>query len=244
MTNGIKPMEHQQAILSPKARRQRNRDRNREEMKAAILDAARAVMREEGVAALNLQEVARRVGVRAPSLYEYFPGKAAIYDALFRMGVRLFAERSELLAQTYPSLWEYARASLEHYMTFAQEYPELYQLCFERPVPGFVPSEESMNESRQLLMERAEQIVEQGLEHGSLVPGLSPGEARDLFLAMMHGLTALHMANEPELPVGAGRFGSLIPAAMALFQASWDPEYAQRAPETATDSSDPSPHWH
>jgi AcrR family transcriptional regulator len=234
-------MKNQKSILSPQERRQRNRDRNREEMKAAILDAARAVMREEGVAGLNLQEVARRVGVRAPSLYEYFPGKMAIYDALFRMGVRLFAERSELLAQTYPSLWEHARASLENYMTFAQDYPELYQLVFERPVPGFVPSEESMNESRQLLG-RADQIVEQGLEQRSLVPGLSPVQARDLFIAMTHGLTALHMANEPELPVGSGRFGSLIPAAMALFQASWDPEYSKRATETDTDSSDPSPH--
>jgi hypothetical protein len=46
-------MENQHSILSPKKRRQRNRDRNREEMKAAILEAARAVMREEGVAALN-----------------------------------------------------------------------------------------------------------------------------------------------------------------------------------------------
>src|SRR5207245_9654426 len=102
-------MTNQKSILSPQERRQRNR----EEMRAAILDAARAVMREEGVAALNLQEVARRVGVRAPSLYEYFPGKAAIYDALFRMGVRLSAGRSELLVQTSPSLWERARAILE-----------------------------------------------------------------------------------------------------------------------------------
>jgi AcrR family transcriptional regulator len=219
MKRVIETMKDQKSILSPQERRQRNR----EEMMNAILDAARLVMREEGVAALNLQEVARRVGVRAPSLYEYFPGKMAIYDALFRMGVRIYAERSELLAQTNPSLWERARASLEHYMTFAQDYPELYQLVFERPVPGFVPSEESMNESRQLLG-RADQIVEQGLEHGSLVLGIPPVQARDLFIAMMHGLTALHMANEPEIPVGSGRFGSLIPAALALFRAAWEPE--------------------
>src|SRR5258708_16229801 len=81
-------MKDQKSILSPQERRQRNR----EEMKNAILEAARQVMREEGVAALNLQEVARRVGVRAPSLYEYFPGKMAIYDALFCMGVGLFAQ--------------------------------------------------------------------------------------------------------------------------------------------------------
>jgi AcrR family transcriptional regulator len=216
-------MENQKSILSPQERRQRNRDRNREEMKATILDAARAVMREEGVAALNLQEVARRVGVRAPSLYEYFPGKAGIYDALFRMGVRMYAEHSKMYSQTSLSFWDRSRASLEQYMTFAQEYPELYQLIFERPVPGFVPSEESMIESRQLL-ERSDQIVEQGLEQGSLVLGISPVQARDLFIAMMHGLTALHMANEPELPVGSGRFGSLLPAALTLFRAAWEPE--------------------
>jgi AcrR family transcriptional regulator len=56
-------------IAHPAARRRRHR----EETIEAILSAARAVMRKEGVAGLNLQEVARRVGVRAPSLYEYFP---------------------------------------------------------------------------------------------------------------------------------------------------------------------------
>ena len=214
--------EQKKSFLSPQERRQRNR----EEMKNAILEAARQVMREEGVAALNLQEVARRVGVRAPSLYEYFPGKMAIYDALFRMGVRLLGERMNHSHESTDPLWARAQAVLENYMTFAQEYPELYQLVQERPVPGFIPSEESMQESRGLLT-MGDAIVEKGIERGSLALGLTVSEARDLFLAMMHGLTALHMANEPELPVGAGRFGSLIPAALALFRAAWEPEPAR-----------------
>lgn len=212
-------MKDQKSILSPQERRQRNR----EEMKHAILEAARQVMREEGVAALNLQEVARRVGVRAPSLYEYFPGKMALYDALFRMGVRLYAERMNHFTESTDSFWGRAQAGLENYMMFAQEYPELYQLVQEHPVPGFVPSEESMEESRRLLT-MTDAIVEKGIERGSLALGITVSEARDLFLAMMHGLTALHMANEPELPVGSGRFGSLIPAALALFRAAWEPE--------------------
>jgi hypothetical protein len=48
-------------------------------------------------------------------------------------------------------------------------------------------------------------------------------QARDLLIAMIHGLTAHHMANEPELPIGSGRVGSQIPAAVALFRAKWDP---------------------
>ncbi|GCE30984.1 hypothetical protein KDA_64680 [Dictyobacter alpinus] len=212
-------MKEKKSILSPKERRQRNR----EEMEHAILEAARQVMREEGVAALNLQEVARRVGVRAPSLYEYFPGKMALYDALFRMGVRLYAQYMNRLTEGTDEFWGRAQAGLENYMRFAQEYPELYQLVQERPVPGFVPSEESMEESRRLLT-MTDTIIEKGIERESLALGITVPEARDLFLALMHGLTALHMANEPELPVGSGRFGSLLPAALALFHAAWEPE--------------------
>jgi len=210
-----------QRVLSPKERRQRNR----EEMIAAILEAARAVMREQGVAALNLHEVARRVGLRTQSLYEYFASKMALYDALYRFGIRLYATGREHLAPITPepaSFWDHVRGELEHYMTFAQENPELYQLVFERPVPGFVPSPESLEVGTRILA-HSDQLLKQALEQGNLDLGLPPEQARDLFIGMMHGLTALHMANEPELPVGSGRFGSLIEAALALFQAAWRP---------------------
>lgn len=46
----------------------------------------------DGVAALNLNEVARLVGMQMPSLYKYFSNKFALYDTLFQMGVRLFCE--------------------------------------------------------------------------------------------------------------------------------------------------------
>jgi len=121
-------------------------------------------------------------------------------------------------------------------MTFAQDYPELYQLIFERPVPGFVPSQESMVESRRLLM-AADEGMAQGLERGNLVPGIPLSQARDLVIAMMHGLTALHLANEPELPVGTGRFGSLLPAALALFRAAWEPEASRLPPDGQTEGN-------
>ena len=77
--------------LSPQERR----ERNRQEMVTAILAAARAMMREQGVGALSLNEVARLVGLRGPALYEYFPSKTAVYDALFRLGTRLATEETE-----------------------------------------------------------------------------------------------------------------------------------------------------
>ena len=45
-----------------------------------ILDTAREIMRSEGVAALSMQEIARRMRMRAPSLYNYFTSKTEIYE--------------------------------------------------------------------------------------------------------------------------------------------------------------------
>ena len=51
-----------------------------------VLDHAVAIMGEEGVAGLSLGEIARRMGIKTPSLYVYFPSKNALYDALFERG--------------------------------------------------------------------------------------------------------------------------------------------------------------
>ena len=204
-------------FLSPAERRQRNR----EEVRTAILEAARAVMREQGVAALSLREVARRVQMQAPSLYAYFPSKMALYDALFLMGVRLraaYRDRDEVGREGF---WDRLEGRFESYMRFAQEHPELYQLAYERPVPGFVPSPESLAEAFQAPA-GLEQLLIAAVASGDIVLDMPVVHARDLLIGMIHGLTAHHMANEPELPVGSGRFGSLIPAAIALFRTSWD----------------------
>jgi hypothetical protein len=39
--------------------------------------------------------------------------------------------------------------------------------------------------------------------------------------AIMHGLTAQHLANEPDLPIGQGRFGSLIPVVVSILEKAW-----------------------
>ena len=71
------------------------RQRNRIAMMTTILDTARAIMREQGVAALSIQELARRLDMRAPCLYHYFSGKTEVYDALFRLGFTLYAEQMQ-----------------------------------------------------------------------------------------------------------------------------------------------------
>jgi AcrR family transcriptional regulator len=206
------------AVPSPRERRRRNR----EQMLAAILDAARAVMRERGVADLSLREVARRVSMQAPSLYEYFPSKMALYDALFLAGFRVFQARLLEALEGAGTFWEQMQANFEVYMGFAREHPDLYQLLFEHPVPGFIPSEETMAEGL-VLLDRLTGRIAEAIESGEIAPGLSASQARDLLIAMTHGLTSQHLANDADAPPGGGRYGGLVAPALALFRDSWTP---------------------
>jgi AcrR family transcriptional regulator len=215
------PATERSSFPSPAERRQRNR----EEVRQAILETARVVMREQGVAALSLREVARRVQMQAPSIYAYFPSKMALYDALFLLAVRLRAEYRDRADAGLDDFWDRLHARFESYMRFAQENPELYQLAFERPVPGFVPSAESLEEAFRAPA-GFEQFLAEAVASGQIVLDMPVAQARDLLIGMIHGLTAQHMANEPELPIGSGRFGSQIPAAVALVRAKWDPRGA------------------
>jgi len=194
------------------------RQRSREHMLQTILDTARGIMRENGVAALSMQELARRLDMRAPSLYNYYTGLMDIYNALFRLGFTLWQEQVSTYIRGAQTWQEEVRLALEAYMSFAIQNPDLYQLCFERPVPGFVPSEESMLLSLSILKDAYARV--EGL-HNQLGTSLPPEQVSDLIIAIMHGLTAMHMANQPDLPLGQGRFGALIPAALALLDKAW-----------------------
>jgi len=188
-----------------------------------ILATARAQMREDGVAALNLNEVARRIGVTTPALYKYFPSKMALYDALFRLGTRLYVEEfTSLNLGECASGGTAIRAALEHQLSFAIRNPELYQLVLQRPVPGFVPSDVGLAEAAQ-----AEGIAGatmlRWIERGLIAPKGPPERAFALLAALAEGIASAHIANEPNLPVGEGRFGSLVPDAASLIELAWKP---------------------
>lgn len=204
--------DKQTQSLSP--RRQRNRDR----MIQTILDTSREIMRENGVAALSMHELARRLEIKPPSLYNYFSGLLDIYDALFRQGFQIWKQHLEDYVQDAQTWQEEIRLSMEAYMTFAIRNPDLYQLCFERPVPEFTPSEESLEISFGNLEELYQRMA--GLK-SELQTDLAANQLADLVIAISHGLTALHMANQPELSLGQGRFGSLIPAALSVIEKAW-----------------------
>lgn len=206
----------QEKILTPAERR----ERNRQEMVNNILSIAREMMQADGVAALSFNGIARRLGMTPPALYTYFDSKHGIYDALFRLGFEKFRESMHQAMKEKGTPYEQVKRAIQGHMAFAQENPDLYQLMIQRPVPGFVPSDESMQASLSVLEESSEWL-RKVLEEADIAPDIPLEEARDLLFATMQGLTSLHLANDPELPVGEGRFGKLPAKAAKLFFDAW-----------------------
>lgn len=203
-------------MIEPLTRRQQVRLETIEK----ILTISREEMRKNGVAALSLGVVAKRLGMRTPSLYTYFDSKNAIYDELFRRGFLEFGRWMAERPFQDGILRDNLQSAMATYMRFAQENPDLYQLMFQRPVPEFIPSEASMAVSLAQLDEARNQFSNI-LTSEELTASLPFEEARDLFIAMQHGLTELHLANDPELAVGNGRFGKLIPHAVQMILDAW-----------------------
>lgn len=194
----------------------------------AIVETARDLMREEGVASLNLNEVARRLGMKTPSLYEYFPNKLALYDSVFRLGTQRFRAAMQAVAsQPADSPWEKLEQFLTGHLQFAVDYPELFKLVFERHVPGFVPSDASMAEAEASLAE-ADTYFRTFMQDAGLAHEDHAVVMRDMLIAMMHGVSSQHLANEPQLPAGAGRFGSLIPYIVETLKAAWGNQTPER----------------
>jgi AcrR family transcriptional regulator len=114
----------------------------REAKVASIVASAWSLARENGIAGVSLHALARDVGMRQPSLYEYFDSKHALYDAMFADGNRQLLARLEALR-----LPREARAALKAYLgtlvAFALEDPARYELLFQRHIPGYTPSAES-----------------------------------------------------------------------------------------------------
>jgi AcrR family transcriptional regulator len=205
----------------PSERRQR---RHRETVQEA-LDHAVAVMGEAGVGGLSISEVARRMGMRGPSLYKYFPSLHAMYDALFVRGVaenrRAAWEAMEGLAPGLPRIRAGARATVR----WCVENQALAQLLYWRPVPGFEPSADSFSASVDDMREARNELAA-AVACGQLHPRADSDEALRLLTVVLSGLISQQMANEPAATWETGRFTRLTDAALDMFCAHHQPQEA------------------
>jgi AcrR family transcriptional regulator len=170
------------------------RDRNRREMRDLILDAARKIVVESGVSSLSMRAVARAIGYSPAALYEYFPSKAILSQALFFEGAeglsgKIRSTLESLEPGTHPGLA--VRQLGIAYREFALDNRELYLLVFTNPVTGFEPDEQDRQAATggyDLLVE----AMHRGVASGDL-PAVDPNIAALAAWSVVHGFVMLEM---------------------------------------------------
>ncbi|MCR4930533.1 MAG: TetR/AcrR family transcriptional regulator [Lachnospiraceae bacterium] len=65
--------------------------------KQRILDEALTLFSEKGYANVYVNDIAEKVGIKAPSLYKHYKSKQAIFDAIIKEMNRRFSEEAEVL---------------------------------------------------------------------------------------------------------------------------------------------------
>lgn len=216
------------AVVSPPAGDRRAR-RHRETLEE-ILETSLAVMAETGVAGLSLGEVARRMGIRPPSLYQYVGSKNDVYDALFRRGWEQV--NAHVIAQvpdpgTAPDARSVLQEAAVAFVRWMVERPVQAQLMVWRPVPGFVPSAEAFEPARQslaVLSSALSDLVTRGLLH----PDAAGERAIRLHTSLVAGALSQHLSNEPGTPYDEGSFTVLVPELIDLFVDRYPPPRRRR----------------
>lgn len=200
------------------------RSRRRQQTIDEILDASVALMETEGVAALSLSAVARQLGMQPPSLYQYFPSKMAIYDALFRRGAEqvLDAYREARASATSTDQLELTVIGVNAYARWSMQNQVLSQLLFWRTVPGFEPSPEAFAPALEGIQDLRIQL-QAAVDAGQLHPDAMSEEGVDLFTSLTGGLLSQQMANEPDASFEQGRFTKLIPVVLEMFHQRYRP---------------------
>jgi AcrR family transcriptional regulator len=188
------------------------RDRRAERFEATqqeILDVAWGLVRADGLAGLSMRELGARVGLRAQSLYVYFPSKHAIYDAMFLEANReLLDRRLSLDVDDDPVIA--LRQSARQFVDFCTEDLARYQLLFQRTIPGFEPSEESYAVAREVLDGGRRVLAGVGVTESADV---------DLYTGLISGLVAQQNANEP----GGDRWTRQLDRAIDMYLAEVGP---------------------
>jgi AcrR family transcriptional regulator len=200
----------------PLDRRQRRRRETIEE----VLDVAVAVMAEQGVAGLSLGEVARRMGIRPPSLYVYFLSKHALYDALFARGAQSLLDAVQAAevfrADDDRPLDALLLAGSRSFVAWAVAHPTYSQLLFWRPVPGFTPSPEAYAPAVELI-ELVTQRFADLQRHQLIRDDVAAEQVTRDWTVVMSGVVSQQLSNAPHESFEEGTFAAALPRLAAMF---------------------------
>ncbi|MDH3212277.1 MAG: TetR/AcrR family transcriptional regulator [Myxococcales bacterium] len=129
---------------------------------ARILDAAEELFSERGYAGTTLRDVAERVGLRIPSLYNHFDSKDSLYAAVLERGIGpVRTVLSEYMEEGRDAYRDSARV-VERIMALLEQRPNLPRLVLHETLSGGQRLTPMLREWIEPIFARAHEMVEAG----------------------------------------------------------------------------------
>jgi len=214
------------------------RQREREELRSRIVDAARDILSTEGLDALSIRSIAERIEYSPATIYLYFRDKDELIREVARAGAtRLAAYIEEKVAElgldANPA--DRFRATGRAYARFAVEHTAYFRVMFELPKVPRMNGLPAMDVDPLPPCDAdLVTLVRQAKEAG-LINVADPVQAALAGWGAMHGLASLYLSGRLSPAVqGPEHLAALIDAALATLWEGWkgqearDPEQARR----------------
>lgn len=208
------------------------RERERGQLRQQIVDAARDLLLEQGLAGLSMRSIADRIEYSPATIYSHFRDKDELVREVVHTGFELMGETAaaELAraGETASAMDQYG-AMGRAYARFAIENPAYFRVMFELPATADLSCEEPGADSP-ADFEAAVAIVARAVAEGE-VSAMDPRRTALVGWGLIHGLTTLYLAGHLVGEVATpDEFMELIEDAMRWIYAGWRPAAGGEAP--------------
>ncbi len=173
------------------------RDREREDTRGRILDAARTLFVELGVEATTMRAIADRLEYTAPAIYHHFADKESLLRELVTQDVGALGLLFQRLGEVADPVERMVRLGMG-YVRFGLEHPQHYRLLFMTPGAkkeirgenGCAVEENPESDAYAIL----HTAITEAVRAGRFREGYGdPDRVSQICWAAVHGLVSLHM---------------------------------------------------
>jgi len=166
-------------------------ERDREELRARILDAARELFVAEGYRNVSIRKIAEKVEYSPAALYSYFASKDDVFFALAEEGFhKLFEFTNDPAVMTSDPLTAIRHGFLRYYQ-FSRAHPEYFELMFvDRSVPKISHEWERFAYVEQMIDE-VRGVIKRGIDAGLFPSDTDSDVAFHILWAAVHGAATI-----------------------------------------------------
>jgi AcrR family transcriptional regulator len=174
------------------------RARTRDSIRTRILDAARDLFVRDGVEAVTMRAIARKIEYTPTTIYHHFRDKHALLVELCKLDMQKLSQAFQSIGRIEDPAERTRRFGLA-YVDFGIDHPGIYRFLFMTPKPDIM-SEAAMDPALEqnayfMLLES----VHEGIAAGRYRPEFDdPHQLAQLLWGGLHGIVSLHVAKSNE----------------------------------------------